>query len=67
MLLKAGFLWFFAPHAHVNHVFPRAYVLVCVLVSRYKADQAFLVGQDKSPVGAYLDVEVRMRRGTAIF
>ena len=25
---------------------------------RYKADQAFLVGQDKSPVGAYLDVEV---------
>eukprot|EP00752_Nemacystus_decipiens_P003621 g3338.t1 len=24
---------------------------------RYKADQAFLVGQDKSPVGAYLDVE----------
>lgn len=33
-----------------------------VRVFRYKADQAFLVGQDKSPVGAYLDVEVRRMR-----
>ena len=24
---------------------------------RYKADQAFLVGADKSPVGAYLDID----------
>ncbi|CAN0245273.1 unnamed protein product, partial [Scytosiphon promiscuus] len=30
---------------------------VALAPSRYKADQAFLVGQDKSPVGAYLDVE----------
>lgn len=24
---------------------------------RYKADQAFMIGEDKSPVGAYLDIE----------
>lgn len=24
---------------------------------RYKCDQAFLVGQGKTPVGAYLDIE----------
>mmetsp|Transcript_33331 Transcript_33331/g.39165 ORF Transcript_33331/g.39165 Transcript_33331/m.39165 type:complete len:1200 (+) Transcript_33331:86-3685(+) len=24
---------------------------------RYKADQAFMIGQDKSPVGAYLDID----------
>ena len=35
----------------------------CVCAFRYKADQAFLVGQDKSPVGAYLDVEVRRDMG----
>lgn len=29
-----------------------------ILADRYKADQAFLVGLDKSPVGAYLDVHV---------
>lgn len=36
------------------------YVPVSPIISlrRYKADQAFLVGLDKSPVRAYFDVEV---------
>jgi acetyl/propionyl-CoA carboxylase alpha subunit len=35
----------------------RSHVSVCVCEHSYKADQAFLVGAGKSPVGAYLDID----------